>query len=76
MRYGFIIPKGDPRTVAELASEVEAAGWDGAFYWDGLHIGETYSPMLMLSTPTRLFYLPKPTMMRRTCGLTYKGLAT
>jgi alkanesulfonate monooxygenase SsuD/methylene tetrahydromethanopterin reductase-like flavin-dependent oxidoreductase (luciferase family) len=36
MRYGFVIPTGDPRQVAELAHEVEAAGWDGAFYWDGM----------------------------------------
>ena len=32
VNYGFIIPKGDPRTVAELAREAEEAGWDGAFY--------------------------------------------
>ncbi len=39
MRYGFVIPKGDPRTVAELAHELEEAGWDGAFYWDGMAVG-------------------------------------
>ena len=39
MRYGFVIPTGDPRTVAELAHEAEAAGWDGAFYWDGIALG-------------------------------------
>ncbi|MDF2702158.1 MAG: hypothetical protein K0S10_1102, partial [Rubrobacteraceae bacterium] len=26
VNYGFIIPKGDPRTVAELAREAEEAG--------------------------------------------------
>lgn len=36
MQFGFVIPKGDPRTVAELAHELEEAGWDGAFYWDGM----------------------------------------
>ena len=40
MNYGFIIPRGDPLTLAELAREAEGAGWDGAFYWDGIHIGE------------------------------------
>jgi alkanesulfonate monooxygenase SsuD/methylene tetrahydromethanopterin reductase-like flavin-dependent oxidoreductase (luciferase family) len=40
MRYGFIIPTGDPRTVADLAHEAEAAGWDGAFYFDGMAIGD------------------------------------
>ena len=51
MRYGFIIPRGDPRAVAELAGEVEAAGWDGAFYWDGINIGdmETYDPWVVMA---------------------------
>jgi alkanesulfonate monooxygenase SsuD/methylene tetrahydromethanopterin reductase-like flavin-dependent oxidoreductase (luciferase family) len=40
LRYGFVIPTGDPRTVAELAGEVEGEGWDGAFYWDGICVGE------------------------------------
>ncbi len=39
MRYGFVIPTGDPRTVAELAHELEEDGWDGAFYWDGMALG-------------------------------------
>lgn len=39
MRYGFVIPTGDPRTVAQLAHELEENGWDGAFYWDGMALG-------------------------------------
>jgi alkanesulfonate monooxygenase SsuD/methylene tetrahydromethanopterin reductase-like flavin-dependent oxidoreductase (luciferase family) len=51
VRYGFVIPKGDPRTVAELAREAEAAGWDGAFYWDGINVGEmeTYDPWVVMA---------------------------
>jgi alkanesulfonate monooxygenase SsuD/methylene tetrahydromethanopterin reductase-like flavin-dependent oxidoreductase (luciferase family) len=51
MRYGFVIPTGDPRTVAELAREVEEAGWDGAFYWDGICVGEmeTYDPWVVMA---------------------------
>jgi alkanesulfonate monooxygenase SsuD/methylene tetrahydromethanopterin reductase-like flavin-dependent oxidoreductase (luciferase family) len=52
VRYGFIIPRGDPRTVAELASEVEEAGWDGAFYWDGIYVGEgweIYDPWVVMA---------------------------
>ena len=51
MRYGFLIPTGDPRSVAELASEVEEAGWDGVFYWDGICVGdmETYDPWVVMS---------------------------
>ena len=52
VRYGFIIPKGDPRTVAELAREAEASGWDGAFYWDGIYVGEgweVYDPWVVMA---------------------------
>ena len=51
MRYGFLIPTGGPREVAELAREVEDAGWDGAFYWDGIAIGgmDTYDPWVVMA---------------------------
>jgi alkanesulfonate monooxygenase SsuD/methylene tetrahydromethanopterin reductase-like flavin-dependent oxidoreductase (luciferase family) len=54
MRFGFIIPKGDPAAVAELAREAEVAGWDGAFYWDGMFTfgpwaGPIYDPWVMMA---------------------------
>jgi len=51
LRYGFLIPTGGPREVAELAREVEDSGWDGAFYWDGIAIGEmeTYDPWVVMA---------------------------
>jgi alkanesulfonate monooxygenase SsuD/methylene tetrahydromethanopterin reductase-like flavin-dependent oxidoreductase (luciferase family) len=54
MQFGFVIPKGDPATVAELAREVEAAGWDGAFYWDGMFsvgpgAGPIYDPWVVMA---------------------------
>ena len=51
LRYGFLIPTGGPREVAELAREVEDAGWDGAFYWDGIAIGgmDTYDPWVVMA---------------------------
>lgn len=52
MRYGFIIPGGDVRTVLELAREAEEAGWDGVFYWDGICIegaGLMYDPWAVLA---------------------------
>src|SRR5262245_4341406 len=51
MRYGFVIPTGDPQSVADLAHEAEAAGWDGAFYWDGMFIGsgEVYDPWVVMA---------------------------
>lgn len=52
MRYGFIIPNGDVRTLVALAGEAEEAGWDGVFYWDGIYVGpETpvYDPWVVLA---------------------------
>jgi alkanesulfonate monooxygenase SsuD/methylene tetrahydromethanopterin reductase-like flavin-dependent oxidoreductase (luciferase family) len=34
MRYGFVLPWGDARTAAELASLAERSGWDGFFVWE------------------------------------------
>ncbi len=51
MRYGFVIPTGDPRQVAGLAREAEGSGWDGAFYWDGICVGEmdTFDPWVVMA---------------------------
>src|ERR687889_1371412 len=57
MRYGFVIPTGDPRMVADLAHQLEAHGWDGAFYWDGIALdhpwdqvgGHVYDPWVVLA---------------------------
>ncbi len=51
MRYGFVIPSGGPRVVAALAREAEEAGWDGAFYWDGINVGamDTYDPWVVMA---------------------------
>jgi alkanesulfonate monooxygenase SsuD/methylene tetrahydromethanopterin reductase-like flavin-dependent oxidoreductase (luciferase family) len=76
MRYGFVIPKGDPRTVAALARELEDAGWDGAFYWDGISLGgewagDVYDPwvvmaaMAMRTERVRLGALVTPPSRRR-----------
>jgi alkanesulfonate monooxygenase SsuD/methylene tetrahydromethanopterin reductase-like flavin-dependent oxidoreductase (luciferase family) len=51
VRYGFIVTGGDPWTVADLAREAEAAGWDGAFYWDAICVGamDTYDPWVVMA---------------------------
>ena len=38
MKYGFVFPGGEARSLAELAHEAEAAGWDGAFIPDCIFI--------------------------------------
>jgi alkanesulfonate monooxygenase SsuD/methylene tetrahydromethanopterin reductase-like flavin-dependent oxidoreductase (luciferase family) len=52
MRYGFVIPGGEIREIAELAHEAEVAGWDAVFYWDGIYIEgtqEMYDPWVVLA---------------------------
>ncbi len=52
MRYGIIINSGDPRDMADLAAEAEAAGWDGVFYYDAIAIAgdmEMYDPWVVLA---------------------------
>jgi alkanesulfonate monooxygenase SsuD/methylene tetrahydromethanopterin reductase-like flavin-dependent oxidoreductase (luciferase family) len=51
MRFGFVITTGDPRTIADLAAEAEDAGWDGAFYYDAIAIGDApmYDPWVVMA---------------------------
>lgn len=36
MQFGVTLPYLDPQIVADLAVEIEAAGWDGLFVWDAI----------------------------------------
>ena len=51
MKFGIIVTTGNPRQAADLAADAEAAGWDGAFYWDGISLGEmdTYDPWVVMA---------------------------
>lgn len=52
MQYGFVIPTGDPRTVADLAREAENAGWDAVFTWDGMYVDDAtpvYDPWVVMA---------------------------
>jgi alkanesulfonate monooxygenase SsuD/methylene tetrahydromethanopterin reductase-like flavin-dependent oxidoreductase (luciferase family) len=51
MQYGFIVTSGEPRQVAELAAQAEAAGWDGVFYFDAIAIGDgpMYDPWVVMA---------------------------
>ncbi|MFI5271971.1 MAG: LLM class flavin-dependent oxidoreductase [Ktedonobacterales bacterium] len=48
MRFGLDVPTtgafADPRALAQLATDAEAAGWDGFFLWDVLHGGSPAAP--------------------------------
>ena len=49
MRFGMSVPAfadfSDPRVLAELAHDAEAAGWDGFFIWDAIFFDPTFHPM-------------------------------
>jgi alkanesulfonate monooxygenase SsuD/methylene tetrahydromethanopterin reductase-like flavin-dependent oxidoreductase (luciferase family) len=58
LRYGLYLspagPAGDPRAMAELAAEAEAAGWDGIFLedyivWQGRAGTPTYDPWVVMA---------------------------
>jgi len=36
MKYGFVMPAGDARAAAELATLAEEHGWDGFFVWESI----------------------------------------
>ena len=46
-----MVTNGEPRAIADLAREAEAAGWDGVFYWDGICVGDmdTYDPWVVMA---------------------------
>ncbi len=49
-RFGLGVPNGgdfaDPRRIATLATEAEAAGWDGFFLWDHVIRRPPWKPMI------------------------------
>jgi Luciferase-like monooxygenase len=71
MKYGFIIPGGDTKSIPDLAVEAEAAGWDGVFIPDCISI-ETenikpwpiYDPWILLAvTAVRTEHIRIGTML-------------
>ncbi len=83
MRFGIIATSGDPRAVAGLAAEAEAAGWDGVFTWDGIAIGpgDTYDPwvvmaaMAMRTSRVRLGAIVTPPSRRRPWKLAREAMS-
>jgi len=49
MRFGISVPAfadfSDPRVLAELSHDAEAAGWDGFFIWDAVFFDPTFHPI-------------------------------
>ena len=52
MKYGVIITGGPLHEQVAAAQAAEAAGWDGVFTWDGIHLGdelEVYDPWVLMA---------------------------
>lgn len=68
MRYGFVLPGGDARRVAEAAREAEAAGWDGFFIADcvwGVDPWVSLAAAAMVTERIRLGTMLTPVSRRR-----------
>ncbi len=68
MKYGFVLPYGDAREVAELALLAENAGWDGFFVWDpvwGIDPWVSLAAAAMLTARIRLGTMLTPVSRRR-----------
>jgi len=51
MKYGFVVSSGTPLETIDLAQELEQAGWDGFFTWDGISVGDgaSHDPWALLA---------------------------
>jgi alkanesulfonate monooxygenase SsuD/methylene tetrahydromethanopterin reductase-like flavin-dependent oxidoreductase (luciferase family) len=53
MKFGFIVPFATVDQNMNLAQEIESAGWDGYFTWDGIAVGdgavEIWDPWTLLA---------------------------
>ena len=52
MQFGIILNTGTIDELGDLAQTAEAAGWDGVFYWDAVHLkdfGEMHDPWVALT---------------------------
>ncbi len=57
MKYGFVLPMGDARQIADLALAAEKAGWDGIFVWEpvwGIDAWVSLTAAAMLTSRIRL----------------------
>jgi alkanesulfonate monooxygenase SsuD/methylene tetrahydromethanopterin reductase-like flavin-dependent oxidoreductase (luciferase family) len=57
MKYGFVLPRGDAKTAADLAYEAEKNGWDGFFVWEpvwGIDAWVSLAAAAMLTNRIRL----------------------
>ena len=68
MQYGVTFPAVDARTLADLARDAEAAGWDGVFVWDliwGVDPWVSLAAVAMVTSRVRIGTMLTPLSRRR-----------
>jgi alkanesulfonate monooxygenase SsuD/methylene tetrahydromethanopterin reductase-like flavin-dependent oxidoreductase (luciferase family) len=78
VRYGFVLPWGDARTVAELAALAEQHGWDGFFVWEpvwGVDAWVALAAAAMTTSRIRLGTMLTPLPRRRPWDLAGQSAA-
>jgi hypothetical protein len=76
MKYGFVMPFGDAQNAADLAWEVEQAGWDGFFVWEpvwGVDAWVCLTAAAMRTTRVRLGTMLSPISRMRPWDLAGKA---
>ncbi len=53
MNYGLTLPNADARTLADLASDADGAGWDGVFLWDTILGADAWVALAAMAMRTR-----------------------
>jgi alkanesulfonate monooxygenase SsuD/methylene tetrahydromethanopterin reductase-like flavin-dependent oxidoreductase (luciferase family) len=78
VRYGFVLPWGDARSVAELAAIAEQHGWDGFFVWEpvwGVDAWVALAAAAMTTSRIRLGTMLTPLPRRRPWDLAGQSAA-
>jgi len=53
MKFGFVVPWGDARDVAEMASVAEHNGWDALFVWEGIYGTDAWMSLTAAAMQTK-----------------------
>jgi alkanesulfonate monooxygenase SsuD/methylene tetrahydromethanopterin reductase-like flavin-dependent oxidoreductase (luciferase family) len=53
VRFGFVLPGSDPRTLVELAVAADEAGWDGVFVWEAAYGHDAWSVLAAAAVQTK-----------------------
>ena len=76
MKFGFVLPKGNARTAANLAVILEHAGWEGLFLWEPIYGSDAWVSLTaaaMVTTKIKLGTVITPISRMRPWDLAGKA---